>query len=68
MDRRNVLLYWWPAVARYAGGAIGAYGVLIASSADKSAVLAFAGALIVAPNIADAQRKRNRERALEEER
>ena len=64
MDTRNLILYWWPAAARVIGAMIGVYGAFVVPSVDKASVLAFAGALIVVPNIADAQRKRNTKRRI----
>lgn len=66
MGRRDWILWWWPAAARVIGAIIGVYGASpLTESQDKAAVLAFAGALIVVPNIAGQQRKRNDRRGLD---
>lgn len=54
----------WPAIARATGLVIGLVemGAGIAGRPVSAEVLAFAGGLIVAPNIAGAQSKRNEKR------
>lgn len=52
----------WPEWTRVAGFLVGTYGTFVADSADKASILAFAGALLMAPNIAGVQRKRNEKR------
>lgn len=54
-------MYWWPVTARLAGLTIVGYEMLW-ERIDRPSILAFAGALIVAPNIFDGQRKRNEKR------
>jgi predicted cobalt transporter CbtA len=60
-DRRDLFLYWWPVTARLAGLGIALYEML-GEKVDRPSLLAFAGALIVAPNIFAEQAKRNRRR------
>jgi hypothetical protein len=67
MSRRDLLLEWWPAIARYSGLGLGAYGVVAAPSQDKASILGFAGALILTPLVAGAQRKRNADRGIEDD-
>lgn len=62
--RSEAFLESWPATARAIGMVIGV-AEMIAGFVGRPVsgeVLAFAGALIVAPNIAGAQEKRNRKR------
>lgn len=66
MDRRDTALYWWPVIARVSALLIGFYEAAF-DSLDKPSVMAFAGALILAPVVTDAQRKRNRLRSLDED-
>lgn len=52
MDQRDRLLYWWPVVARYLGApAVAIYGLTIGPPENLATTLAFAGGLLVAPNI-----------------
>lgn len=60
MDLRDLALYWWPVVARLFGLVIGGHEMLTPPS--DSGTLGFAGLLIVAPYVADQQRKRNARR------
>lgn len=49
-------------LTRVAAIVIGSYGTFFAASADKGVVLAFAGGLLIAPDVVSGQRKRNRDR------
>ncbi len=65
-SRRDWILWWWPAAARVVGAAVGLYAASpLTESQDKAAILAFAGALVVAPNSAGRQRERNHKRGLD---
>lgn len=63
-SRSDQFLSSWPAIARAVGLLIGLVemGAGIAGRPVSAEVLAFAGGLIVAPNIAGAQEKRNGKR------
>jgi hypothetical protein len=65
-DRRDLFLYWWPVTARIAGVLLAMHQALL-ESVERPSILAFAGALIVAPNIFDQQAKRNNRRREGEE-
>lgn len=66
MDLRDRFLYWWPVTARVAGLLIGFYEMAVKKVSDPS-MLGFAGALVIAPVVVDAQKRRNRKRGLEED-
>jgi hypothetical protein len=59
---RNPIRWGLTEWTRAAAILVGTYGSLFASSADKGTILAFAGALLIAPNIVGAQEKRNQKR------
>lgn len=58
LDSRDLFLYWWPVTARIFGAAIALWEIVLSAPPDPGA-LAFAGGLLVAPIVFDAQRKRN---------
>lgn len=62
MDHRDLFLYWWPVTSRLLGVTIALYEMAV-ENIDRPSILALAGSLLVLPNIADAQRKRNEKRA-----
>jgi hypothetical protein len=60
--QRDVLLFWWPVVARY-GGFLGAFGfgsyAAVTHTAPDAGILAFCGSLVLAPIIFGSQDRRN---------
>ena len=68
-SRRSQLELWWPLIARGVGIAIGLgqmVGGFLGGTPDAS-ILAFAAGLIVAPNIAGVQQRRNDRRDEDDE-
>lgn len=58
MPRRDLFLYWWPVVSRVLGMMIVGYAI-IATHPPDAALLAVAGTALIAPNVAETQRRRN---------
>lgn len=65
MDRRDLILYWWPVIARACGLLLAAYDIAI-TPPPEAQTLAFAGTLIMVPYVVGAQERRNRKRELSE--
>lgn len=68
-SRRYQAEQWWPIAARLTGAAIGisqAVGYFLGYRVDPGLMM-FAGGLVVAPNIAGTQRRRNQGRDEDDE-
>lgn len=65
MDLRDRFLYWWPVMARILGAGVGLHEAARPVIEQSTLTYGFAAALVAAPLIVTAQRKRNEKRELE---